>query len=69
MCPNAPNWRRTFLGLLFETSEEIWSQTQGASCIRDLHAPQKILKMEPLGLAKNAFPAYSWDNFVNVCLC
>ena len=25
MYPNTPNWRHTFLGLLFETSEETWS--------------------------------------------
>ena len=37
-------------------------------CIRDLHVPQKILKMEPLRLAKIAFPAYSLDDFVSACL-
>ena len=28
------------------------------------HVPQKILKMEPLRLAKNAFPAYSYGHEV-----
>ena len=31
-----------FLGLIFETSKEIWTWTQGASCIRDfLGNPKK----------------------------
>ena len=57
-----------FLAYVLRQMRKLEAKLSVLLCIRDLHAPQKILKMEPLRLAKIAFPAYSLDDFVSACL-